>query len=72
MKKLKLKVGDLVWHDGDSGFCSRSKRKIVKVDNVFNRKTGDPEKEYVIESGQKFNEYGGSITSPFAYYITKI
>lgn len=71
-KELNLKVGDKVYHTGDSGFCQGSEETIIRVETRYNEKTGKPYTTYVIGTGQRFNQYGYPMTSPWAYYILKL
>jgi len=70
-KKLSdLKVGDNVWHGGDSGFCHSSIETIVKIETKFDENTGVSYNIGTINSGQKFDmRTGRPKTTPWAYYI---
>ena len=71
MKELEdLKVGDIVYCTGDSGFCDSSYEKIKKIKKRFDNKTGDPYQVIVLSGNRRFDGRDGhAINPPYAYYI---
>ncbi len=64
----ELVIGDIVYHDGDSSFCTMSEMKVTNIKFKFNEDTGDPYK--VICCGKlEFDGITGESLDNQFYYI---
>lgn len=70
MNLRDIKVGDIVYCVGDSGFCDSSDEKVERIEKRFATFTGKPYNVICLSGNRKFDARNGSaITLPFAYYI---
>lgn len=70
-RKLEdLKIGDKVYHDGDSGFCHGSVEEILNITTQYEELTGEPYGVIHLRNNMKFDiRSGWAMTTPTAYYI---
>ena len=66
-----VKIGEEVWHDGDSSFCTLSKLTVTDIKTKYNVDTGEPYKVIFCGSLGFYADTGSAIDNMF-YYITPI
>lgn len=64
----ELNIGDMVYHDGDSSFCTLSEMKITDIKTKYNPDTGKPYKVIVCGKFEFDGENGDALDNLF-YYI---
>lgn len=67
--KEEAKVGDYVYVDGASSFCTGGKEKIRAFKTRYNSKTGEPYEVVVTTDGVYRKDDGAAITGATAYSI---
>lgn len=67
--KEEAKVGDYVYVDGYSSFCTGSKERIRAFETRYNSKTGEPYEVVVTTDGVFRKDNGSSIKGATAYSI---
>lgn len=66
----ELQIGDPVYHDGDSSFCTMSELTVTDIKIKYDPDTGEPYN--VIFCGKLMfdGRTGNAINPPLAYYIS--
>ena len=65
-----INVGDMIYLDGDSGFCTGSEDEVTEIKTKYDENTGEPYRVICTEDQEFDGRSGLAITPPLAYYIT--
>lgn len=65
-----IQVGDMVYIDGDSGFCTGSDEVVTETRIKYDQDTGEQYKAICCGSHEFDTRSGMAITPPTAYYIS--
>ena len=66
-----IEVGDTVYIDGDSGFCTGGDEEVTAIRTKYDEDTGVPFRVICCDDHEFDGRNGGAITSPTAYYIAE-
>jgi len=65
-----IEAGDVVYIDGDSGFCQGGYEVVTETKTKYDENTGEPYKVICCEKHEFDARSGMAITPPLAYYIS--
>jgi len=66
----ELQTGDLVYHDGDSSFCTMSELTVTDIKIKYDPDTGEPYNIIFCKDLMFDGRTGNAINPPLAYYIS--